>query len=77
MDLDFKLRFGVLFKYFAQHKALCPYFAVIPEIPQTAHFQFRAILTSSGLNGGKFGLSYSNVSLHQSILLHFFWDTRY
>ena len=35
MHLVVKLRFGFLFKYFPQHKALCSYFAVIPEIPKT------------------------------------------
>ena len=44
-----KLRFEFLFKYFLQHKALCSYFAVIPEIPQTAFLQSRPIPTSSGL----------------------------
>ena len=34
MYLIVKLRFGLLFKYFPQHKALCSYFAVIPEIPK-------------------------------------------
>ena len=34
-----KLRLGFLFKYFPQHKALCSYFAVIPEIPQTERLQ--------------------------------------
>ena len=49
MYLIVKLRFGFLFKYFCQQKALCSYFAVIPEIPQTASLQFRLKLTSSGL----------------------------
>ena len=49
MYLVVKLRFGFLFKYFHQHKALCSYFAVIPEILQTAHLQFRPKSTSTGL----------------------------
>ena len=44
-----KLRLGFLFKYFPQHKALCSYFAVIPEIPQTERLQFRPTPTSSAL----------------------------
>ena len=43
------VRLGFLFKYFPQHKASCSYFAVIPEIPQTARLQFRPKPTSSGL----------------------------
>ena len=34
MYLILKLRFGSLFKCFPHHKALCSYFAVIPEIPK-------------------------------------------
>ena len=49
MYLVIKLRFGFLFKNFLQHKALCSYFAVIPEILQTAHLTFRPRPTSSGL----------------------------
>ena len=49
MYLLVKLRLGFLFKYFPQHKALCSYFEVIPEIPQTACSQFRPKPTSSGL----------------------------
>ena len=41
MYSDVKLTFGLLFKYFPQDKALCSYFAVIPEIRQTACLQFR------------------------------------
>ena len=41
MYLVVELRFGFLFKYFLQHKALCSHFAVIPEIPQTTRLQFR------------------------------------
>ena len=43
MYLVVKLRFGFLFNYFFQHEALCSYFAVTPEIPQTASLQFRPI----------------------------------
>ena len=49
MYLIVKLRFGFLFKYFPQHEALYSYIEVIPEIPQTAHLQFRPNPTSSGL----------------------------
>ena len=49
MYLVVKLRFGFLCRYFPQHKALCSYFAVIPEIPQTARLQFRPKPTSSCL----------------------------
>ena len=49
MYMIVKLRFGFLSKYFPQDKALCSYFAVIPEIPQTARLQLRPKPTSSGL----------------------------
>ena len=49
MYLIVKLRFGFLFKYLPQHKALCSYFEVIPEIPQRARLQFRLKSTSFGL----------------------------
>ena len=49
MYLILKLKFGFLVKYFPQHMALCSYFVIIPEIPQTARLQFRLKLTSSGL----------------------------
>ena len=49
MYLAEKLRFGFLFKYFPQQKALCSYSVVIPEISQTARLQFRPKPTSSGL----------------------------
>ena len=50
MYLVLTLRFGFVFDYFPQHEALCSYFAVIPEIPQTAHLQFRPKPTSSGVD---------------------------
>ena len=49
MYLVVKLRFGLRFKYFPQHMALCSYFTVIPEIPQTARLQFRPKSTHSVL----------------------------
>ena len=49
MYLVVELRFGFLFKYFPQHKALCSHFAVTPEIPKTTPLQFRPKPTSSGL----------------------------
>ena len=49
MYLIVKIRSGFPFCYFPQHKALCSYFSVIPEIPQTLRLQFRPKPTSSGL----------------------------
>ena len=50
MYLLVKLRFEFLSNRFPQHEALCWYFAVISEIPQTVHLQFRPKPTSSGLD---------------------------
>ena len=49
MYLIVKLKFGFPFKYFSQQKALCSYFALIPEIPKAARLQFSPKPTSSGL----------------------------
>ena len=49
MYLIVKIRSGFLFSYFRQHKALCPYFSVMPEILQTLRLQFRPKPTSSCL----------------------------
>ena len=50
MYLVVKLRLGFLFKHFPQREALWSYFAVIPEIPQTARLQFRPKPKSSGFD---------------------------
>ena len=49
INLVVKITFGFLFQYFPQDNAICLYFAVIPEICQTARLQFRPKPISSCL----------------------------
>ena len=43
------IKVWISIQYFPQVKALCSYFTVMPEIPQTVCLQFRPKPTSSGL----------------------------